>query len=224
MLPGRRPLTAAELAARRRNAQKSTGPRTPEGKRRSALNSLKKYLCPHWRAFLIPLKGQDPREYRRLHRDLIALLQPDNSFFRSLVRDLAEAWWEKLCWLRGQTSGPTGWPTAHKLDQRIESRLMTYVTALSLHWKKWNARLANALGGPVSSPAMMRETVEARLAAFRTHSGIIQVVNGQKGLVTAKKNSFPKNAKSVTHRRDRDLAEPVEKTNLPPISPALPMG
>lgn len=37
----KRRMTEAELAARRANARKSTGPRTPAGKARSRLNSLK---------------------------------------------------------------------------------------------------------------------------------------------------------------------------------------
>lgn len=212
-------LTAAGLAARRRNAQKSTGPRTPLGKRRSALNSLKKSLCTNWRALLIPLKGQNPRDYRGLHRDLIAMLEPDNSFFRSLVRDLVEAWWEKLCWLRGQALGPTGPAMRDKLDLEIESRLTRYLTALSLHKRKWNAWLVNSLRGPISSPAALRERMEARLAAFRPSNGIMQVVNGQEDAENAEMCSPPQNAISVTHRQIRGLAEMAKKTNPSRISP-----
>ncbi|MCP6280365.1 hypothetical protein NL459_27440, partial [Klebsiella pneumoniae] len=35
----------ARIAANRRNAQKSTGPKTPEGKERSRANALKHGLC-----------------------------------------------------------------------------------------------------------------------------------------------------------------------------------
>ncbi len=45
---GKRALEPWKIAARRRNALKSTGPRTAVGKRRSALNSLKWRLCPPW--------------------------------------------------------------------------------------------------------------------------------------------------------------------------------
>ena len=38
----KRAVTAARLAANRRSALKSTGPRTPVGKRRSSLNALRK--------------------------------------------------------------------------------------------------------------------------------------------------------------------------------------
>ena len=41
MTAAKRPLTEAQLQARRQNAQHSTGPRTPEGKAKSAQNALK---------------------------------------------------------------------------------------------------------------------------------------------------------------------------------------
>lgn len=198
-----RTVTAAQLAANRRNAQKSTGPRTPEGKRRAALNSLKKSLFPHWRATLIHLKGENPQEYRRLHRDLIAILGPDNSFFRALVRELVELWWEKLCWLRGQMLGPTGPAVRDKFDLEIESGLTRYLTALSLHKRKWNAWLAHALGGPISSPAMLRERMEARLEAFRSSNGIMQVVNSGSRSENDKTNLPSENAVLASCRDER---------------------
>ena len=43
-----RPLTPAQLQARRRNGQKSTGPRTPAGKKIVSMNAVKHgmYSCP----------------------------------------------------------------------------------------------------------------------------------------------------------------------------------
>ncbi len=40
------PLTSLRIAANRRKALKSTGPRTPAGKRRVALNARNRDLCP----------------------------------------------------------------------------------------------------------------------------------------------------------------------------------
>lgn len=175
MLLKKRTLTVAEIAARRRNAQKSTGPRTPHGKRRAALNSLKHHLLPRWRALLIAAKGQDSGDYGRLHCDLLALLQPCDHYFRFLVKELVEVWWEKLCWLRGEIWGPKGRPVGRKLNHEIESQLMTYVTALSLQSRKWNYQLVEALGGPVATPGQLRRKIEAHFQVFSTLRSSIQL-------------------------------------------------
>jgi hypothetical protein len=70
------PLSEARLAANRANAQKSTGPRTPAGKLRSAANA-----CQHGFAgstFAI-VRLEDLFEIDRLKADLVATYQPINS-------------------------------------------------------------------------------------------------------------------------------------------------
>jgi len=78
-------LSAAWLAANRRNALKSTGPKTAAGKRRVALNgrpvdtpSLRsgQALCSPELERQLRARGEHPRDFRRLHRDLIALFRP----------------------------------------------------------------------------------------------------------------------------------------------------
>ncbi len=56
--------TAAQIAANRRNAQKSTGPRTPEGNAVVAQNAIKHGLL----AQEVVIKGEDPGEFA-LYRD-----------------------------------------------------------------------------------------------------------------------------------------------------------
>ena len=62
-----------ELAANRRNALLSTGPRTPEGKNRSSLNALQHGLRAE-RAVLH--KGEDAAEFEELRDLLLVDLQP----------------------------------------------------------------------------------------------------------------------------------------------------
>ena len=54
-------------AANRRNAQKSTGPKTAAGKRRVSLNRLKRGLIPREVATQIQARGEDRRQFYRLH-------------------------------------------------------------------------------------------------------------------------------------------------------------
>ncbi len=92
----------AGTIARRRlgSAYGSTGPRTTRGKRRSSLNRLKRGLCPGWILHELRMRGEDPEAFRRLHRDLIGWLGPDEARSR-VVEMLAEASWEKLRRVRG---------------------------------------------------------------------------------------------------------------------------
>src|SRR6266851_3917979 len=70
------PSSPARLAANRANAAKSTGPRTPEGKARSARNA-----CTHGftaSSFAV-VRLEEHDEIARLKQDLVAVYQPVNS-------------------------------------------------------------------------------------------------------------------------------------------------
>jgi hypothetical protein len=56
-----RVMTPARLAANRRNAQKSTGPRTARGKAQSSMNGLRHGSCsPTYRRFWLALRDAPP--------------------------------------------------------------------------------------------------------------------------------------------------------------------
>src|SRR3954470_22075633 len=78
-------------AANRLNAQKSTGPRTPEGKARSALNALKHGVTA--RTPLLP--GDDPEELVQLTTDLLKDLDPQNALEREVADRVVG-----ICWRR----------------------------------------------------------------------------------------------------------------------------
>jgi hypothetical protein len=79
-----------KLAANRLNAQKSTGPKTSEGKARSCQNGLTHGLfsrkCP-----ILP--GESKEEFDALHNALIADLRPRGVMQHELVMDLADVRW-----------------------------------------------------------------------------------------------------------------------------------
>jgi hypothetical protein len=91
--------TPAKLAANRENAQKSTGPRTLEGKRRASLNSYQHgcyaALNTRRRQALEELRD-DPAEYDRLHHQLFAAWKPANAMQALVVLDLVELYWKKM--------------------------------------------------------------------------------------------------------------------------------
>ncbi|MGO9272197.1 MAG: hypothetical protein ACLQOO_18530 [Terriglobia bacterium] len=82
-------LRPARLAAKRRNAQKSTDPKTKAGKRRVALNARRLGLAPPEIERQLRARGEDPRDFRRLHREVAALLQARDAVGDAAVQLLA---------------------------------------------------------------------------------------------------------------------------------------
>jgi hypothetical protein len=84
-------LTPAERAEiNRRNAQKSTGPRTPEGKDRAKFNALKHGMDA--RTPVLP--GEDAEAYRARSAAWMAEFQPGNAFEQFLVEQAARVSWQ----------------------------------------------------------------------------------------------------------------------------------
>ena len=102
--------THAQIKANRNNAKRSTGPRTEEGKTRSAKNALKHGLLA--RDTVMP--GEDPADFDRQLCALEADIQPANSLEFELVRQIADAQWR----MRRLTRLETGFLAAAVDDQR----------------------------------------------------------------------------------------------------------
>ena len=92
-----RKLTPRELESRRKNAKKSTGPRSEAGKRRAALNALKygRYTGPHTLEHTMLLLGEDPHEFHDFRDSLMASRQPADAVEQMLVEDIAVLTWKK---------------------------------------------------------------------------------------------------------------------------------
>ena len=79
----------AQIAANRRNALRSTGPRTEEGKARVAQNGLKHGLC----SSRVLLPDEDAAEFEALVADLAARFRPAGEVELALLREYAAALW-----------------------------------------------------------------------------------------------------------------------------------
>src|ERR1044071_8715001 len=81
--------TEAQINANRLNAQKSTGPKSPEGKAASSLNALKSGIDA-W-SHIIP--GEDPAELETLTAQSPQHSQPADPTQLALVDTLVSAEW-----------------------------------------------------------------------------------------------------------------------------------
>jgi len=149
--------------ANRRNALKSTGPKTVAGKRRPALNS-RKQLYPKDLEREFRARGEDPRDFRRLHRDLVAIFQPQTAPDQGAVELMARTWWEKARRIREWVAaGPA---PCDAQDRLIDTLLLFLVSIQRNQHQPWRVRLASVLGQPIGSPAVVRCKIEARLHLF----------------------------------------------------------
>jgi hypothetical protein len=91
MKEGNRPSTAtdAQINANRANAQKSTGPRTAEGKAASSRNGLKHGLCSG--KHILP--GEDPDDFLFRLQHLLDRFRPVGPGEETLVLRIAAGQW-----------------------------------------------------------------------------------------------------------------------------------
>ncbi|MGO9269193.1 MAG: hypothetical protein ACLQOO_02860 [Terriglobia bacterium] len=158
------PLSPARLAANRRNAQKSTGPKTKAGKRRVALNARRFGFSPPEIEQQLRARGEDPRDFRRLHRDVAALFPPQDGTGELAVQLLAMTWWEKARRIRNWVGA--GLAPTRDLDGKIEELLVNVVDLERERHGRWRARLVEVLGQGLEGPGDARRKIERRLFAF----------------------------------------------------------
>ncbi len=78
-----------QIIANRKNAMKSTGPRTPEGKAASSQNRLAHGLC----SSSLLVRGESPTEFQALHTEIVGAYRPATPEEKILTDQLAEAQW-----------------------------------------------------------------------------------------------------------------------------------
>ena len=88
-MPKIKPITEKQLAANRRNAQKSTGPRTKPGKQRAAANSWKHGLT----ASHTLISVEERAEFEAFRATLIAEHRPAGAQELMLVTQIANSFW-----------------------------------------------------------------------------------------------------------------------------------
>jgi len=103
-----------QIAANRVNAQKSTGPKTPEGKAKVSKNALKHGFFSQD----VVLPGEDPNgDFPQLRESLTEEWQPESATEQFLVETLAGAMWKLM---RAQRIQKGAWTRLLRLDYERE--------------------------------------------------------------------------------------------------------
>jgi hypothetical protein len=89
-----------QIDANRRNAQRSTGPNTPEGKAATKFNSLKHGMT----AVTAVLPHEDADSYSELRESFLDTYKPANAVEASLVETIANSYWRLLRARRVETA------------------------------------------------------------------------------------------------------------------------
>ena len=163
--PLRGRVSPRRLAANRRNALKSTGPRTKGGKYRSALNARKRGWCPEALERELRARGEDPREFCCLHRDLAAIFRPTDAVASTAVELLARTWWQKARRLRQWVGA--GVPACAEIDARLDALLGVVVGLMRDRHQPWKTRLAAVVGPVIGGRSETRRQIEGQLSLFR---------------------------------------------------------
>lgn len=98
------PVSKKQIAANRRNAKKSTGPKSLRGKKAVRLNALKHGLYAKDAIITAANYKEDPEEYKLLLASIMEEMQPVGLLEESLVYKMVNALWRSRRAVRAETS------------------------------------------------------------------------------------------------------------------------
>ena len=132
-------MTEKQLAANRRNAQNSTGPRTAQGREVSKMNAMKHGILSRQVLVSGQYYQEDRKEFEALHRRFWEQLQPEGPLEEMLMDQIVTAHWR----LRRALIAESG---AIALNVDKGPRKRSRGTQPVIQWMRWRA-----LGDPVSA-------------------------------------------------------------------------
>lgn len=152
----RKNMSPAQLEANRRNAQKSTGPKTAAGLAKSKLNALKHGLLSQEVLVRGKLAGESRREFKQLLDQLYADLAPVGAVEVMLVDLIVTAYWRLRRVLRAESG-----EVALNLESNHWKRTRTSFRVESMEMSSWNLE-DSSLGNHVMARQLreVRDSVE----------------------------------------------------------------
>jgi len=157
-----------QTVANRRNAQKSTGPKTMEGKQKASMNAVKHGLRTKHPVIDSPHLKEDHSEYHELIYTIYQDLDPEGIFEEYLVRQIANALWRSQRVIRCELD------TIHyqldKVDRKVEDLIETHsyfsddYQATPEEEERLREQTSHRLSVPDSEQSNSLSLYEARLA------------------------------------------------------------
>ncbi len=123
------PASEKQIEANQKNAQKSTGPKTKEGKDTVRLNAVKHGLYAADLVLSSPYLKEDPDHYTELLDSLINDFKPKSLFELSLIRKIANCIWRS----RRVTTAETA-----RINQQIEDIDPDLIRKYQLRYYDWD--------------------------------------------------------------------------------------
>jgi hypothetical protein len=157
--------TPAQLTANRANAQRSTGPRSVEGKSVSRFNALKHGVD----AASITLPGEDPRAYRALADSYDETYQPSTVIDRFLIDTMIRADWHK------------------QRLQLVEADLIRKLLAETPGASLLDVMLSDSPAGKLLA-RVQRQIATHERVWYRAHRELVRLITN---VVAAEQNGFP---------------------------------
>jgi hypothetical protein len=144
-----------QLAANRRNARRSTGPRTAAGKAVVRENALKHgFLSRH-----LIIEGESPADFGQLLDDLLAEYRPVGVVESGLVEQVAICLWRKARFVRAEAA-------LVSLNRRTfgEAQAREVAQRLGLPEEAWRGIAAPLPAGANEEPHLLADLVQHRMA------------------------------------------------------------
>lgn len=164
-------VTEKKLAANRRNAQVSTGPKTEEGKNRSRRNSLKHGILTSALLITQGVSAEDPAEFDELLSSLGRDLEPVGALEQILVEKIA-----KCCWRERR---------AH----RCEAGLISLASATQSKEREWDMMLHRERAATTDHCSLPLGAELDRILRYETaiHRQLVYAINQLERLQRARK-------------------------------------
>ena len=153
-MPQNSPLSAKKRLANQRNAQKSTGPKTPEGKKRSSTNAITHgVFCQE-----VVIVKEDLPLFKALRREMIQDLKPQRLVEMQMVDKIVECTWKQR---RLRVSEATEYEA--ELRGELETRGVT-----------WDQEMANDHHPDYCAPVAMTRMMDRDYCGLEHYSRLDQ--------------------------------------------------